>query len=60
MANDIDIWKDIEELSEKGELKEAKDLLNIYHYRYINYNAKKARLLQNKFIKKYKYNPKVV
>lgn len=60
MANDIDIWNDIEELEKSGKQQEADDLLKIYHYVYIEDGHELAKRLQKKFIKKYGYNPKVI
>jgi len=61
MANDIDIWQDIEHLEKAGRKQEASDLLEIYRFVYIEEtDLKKARKLQDKFIKKYRYNPKVI
>ena len=40
MANDIDLWNDIEDLEEAGKKVEAKSLHQIFICRYIEYNPK--------------------
>ena len=38
MANDIDMWSDIEELEKAGKTEEAKALQDLFDYRYIGGN----------------------
>ena len=50
MANDIDMWNDIEELERKGDLIIAGELHKIYTQKFINGNDKKAEKLKQEFI----------
>jgi len=52
MANDIDMWNDIEEL-EKENPKMAKELLKIFSAMFINGNRKEAEKLKKQFEEKY-------
>ena len=53
MANDIDMWNDIEYF-EKHKDKRAKLLMECYHARYIEYDKEKAECLKEKYEKKFK------
>ncbi len=53
MANDIDMWEDIEEL-EKENKEQAEDLLKVYIARFIEGDIEKAEKLREKYEKKYK------
>jgi len=57
MANDIDLWQDIEQLERLGRKQEAKDLLEVFHFRYIERNESKLKKAIEKFEKKYHYDP---
>jgi len=57
MANDIDLWNDIEQLEEMGKKEEANDLLTIFNYRYNEYDMNKLDKAIKKFELKYHYNP---
>ena len=52
MANEIDMWNDIEEL-EKVDRKMANEMLKIYYAKFIENNDKLANQLREKFEKKY-------
>ena len=53
MANDIDMWNDLEKW--RFEKEEEKLLRECYNARYIDYNATLAEKLKIKFNKKYGY-----
>ena len=57
MANDIDLWQDIEQLYSLGRKKESVDLLRVFRYRYIERNAYQLKRALSNFIKKYHYDP---
>ena len=54
MANDIDMWNDIEDLEKLGRKKKADELLKIYVFRFIEYDLVEAERLKSNFEKKYK------
>jgi acetyl-CoA carboxylase beta subunit len=56
MANDIDMWSEIEYLERVGEKERAKALHNIYTLKFIESNPKKAEELRMEYEKKYKDN----
>ena len=53
MANDIDMWDDIEEYEETGDIEIAEDLGECFYWRYTEYDEKKSEELKNKFQNKY-------
>lgn len=57
--NDIDLWEDIEILEKKGRQKEADSLMEIFRFRYIEYDEKKLQQAKKAHYKKFKYMPNV-
>ena len=60
MANDIDMWNDIEDLEKAKKKQEAKDLHNCFIARYSEHDGsekaqRRARLLRERFERKYHY-----
>lgn len=56
MANDIDMWNDLEELEKKKEKSEEYDLLwSCYFAKFIDFNEEKAEEFKSKFKKKFGY-----
>jgi len=55
MANDIDMWNDIEDLEENGEQAEADDLLECFTAKYNENDEELADKLQDKFLDKWGY-----
>ena len=55
MANDINMWNDIDELEENGEREEAQDLMDCFYWRYNEGDIEEAEKLKEFFIKKYGY-----
>lgn len=58
MANDIDMWNDIEHLEKSKSKKNkaiAKDLLKCYSARYINFDELIAEKCKNDFHRKWKF-----
>ena len=55
MANNIDMWNDIEDLEKEGQLKQAKDLNKCYTARYIEGEEEQAEVLKDKFYNQYNY-----
>jgi len=53
VANDIDMWNDIEEMD--GRTKETKLLSECFYWRYNDYNIKKAEKLKQQFQDEYGY-----
>lgn len=53
MANDIDMFKDITEMGEKGESQELWDLMDCFDARYNEGNIEQAEKLKESFNKKY-------
>ncbi|KKM82814.1 hypothetical protein LCGC14_1315660 [marine sediment metagenome] len=54
MANDINMWQDIEELEKiPNKQNQAEDLLALYCNRYIEYNPITLERLKRKYIDKY-------
>lgn len=51
--NDRDLWKDIKELEKAGKLKQAKELLEVFYLRYIEYDAKMLKICKDDYEKKY-------
>jgi hypothetical protein len=51
MANDIDMWNDLEQMDKRT--KEYKLLFKCYHYRFIEHNEALADSLKQEFIAKY-------
>ena len=49
MANDIDMWNDIEDLERIGEKEKAERLLEIYNAYFIEGNREKAERLKERF-----------
>ena len=59
MANDINLWQDIEDLEILGHTKEAKDLSKIFNFRYNEFDEVKLKKAKSQFFKKYGYVPNV-
>lgn len=55
MANDIDMWKDIEEMEKDGESRKLWNLMDCYIFRYQEGNNKKAEEMKQIFIERYGY-----
>ena len=55
MANDIDMFRDIEVLEKGRERQQLLDLMNCYNARYQEGNLEKAEKLKNAFAKNYGY-----
>ena len=55
MANDIDMWRDIEDLEKEGKQQEANDLLHCFNARYNEGNKELAETLKDNFRNKYGY-----
>jgi len=55
MANDINMFKDIEEMGKDGENQEKWDLMDCFNARYEEGNIERAEILKNLFIKHYGY-----
>ena len=55
MANDIDMWKDIEEMQKDGESQELWDLMDCYNFRYQEGDFLQAEYMKQIFIEKYGY-----
>ena len=55
MANDINMWGDIEVLVGTGLKEQAKALLDCYHFRYIEYDEIKLKKYKQYYIEKYGY-----
>jgi hypothetical protein len=54
MANDTDMWQDIEDLESNPETKrQSEDLLELYVNRYIEHNPDKLEYLKKEYEKKY-------
>jgi len=56
MANDIDMWNDIEELEKRGFQKEAEAMLDVYYHRFIEYNPDEAFRLAEYYSTLYDFN----
>ncbi len=52
MANDINMWNDIEAL-EKFDKQKAEDLHKVYVEKFINFDDKKAEEEKERFVEKY-------
>ena len=57
MANDIDMWNDIEELETYGDKEQANSLLGIYQAKFMEGNETEAEKLRKEF--KAKYNTRL-
>jgi len=57
MANDIDLWNDIEDLEAQGKADKARDLHNVYRCKYIEYDEQELDAAVQDFIDKYGENP---
>ena len=55
MANDIDMWNDIETLEKEGEQKKADDLLNCFRANFDWGDKDRAEDFKEAFEKKYGY-----
>ena len=53
MANDIDLWNDIEILQRDDELEESEFLAKIYRAKFIEGKDKEAENLKKEYTKKY-------
>jgi len=54
MANDINMWNDIEELESYGDKEQANKLLGIYQAKFMEGNDIEAERLRAKFEEEYK------
>ena len=60
MANDIDLWQDIEALEKLGKQKEADSLLKIFSFRYNGEGTEKdLEKAKDNHFKKYGYSPNI-
>ena len=60
MANDINLWGDIEDLEKEGKQEEAISLLKIFRFRYGGEGTEKQlEKAKDNHYKKYGYTPKV-
>lgn len=53
MANDTDMWNDIEELERTGQQKQADELLGVFHQKFNEGNEKKAEKLKERYEEKW-------
>jgi hypothetical protein len=58
MANDTDMWLDIENLEHQGMKKQAQDLLEVFRSIYIeNTNKAEREEILQRYIERYNYDP---
>ena len=55
MANDINMFEDIETFEKQGEVEISNRLLECYNAKYIDNDMKKAELLKEQFIELFKF-----
>jgi len=55
MANDTDLWNDIEDIEKDGETEVSELLTKCHNARYVEYDTELAEELKDEFIEKYGY-----
>ena len=55
MANDTDLWNDIEDIEKDGETEVSELLTKCHTARYVEYDMELAEELKEEFIEKYGY-----
>ena len=53
MANDTDMWNDIEEFEKNGEQDKSNDLLEVFQARFGDGDIERANELRKRYIKKW-------